>query len=257
MRKSRIPAAKLLVFAAIIGLLALTRGGFSDPPAVPRVSGFAPAEDLLQQIDFFLGRVTESLADPSDFDLAKQARTLKDGNTLAVLGLVFSLSDEEHPLKASMPMLARAAQRLAVAGDSVEKANAAFGDIQRARGGAVEPGAAPKWEKFASLAPLMKQVPLIHAGLKRGVEPNRLARQAAQSAGQAASLAAIAQASLVDTEYAKTSADVDAWYACCAEMRDAAGAVNSAVRAKDAARVTAGMQRLSQSCETCHAVFRH
>lgn len=257
MRKSSIPAAKRLVFAAILGLLALERGGYSDPPAIPRVSSFAPAEDLLQQIDFFVGRVTESLADPADFDLAKQARTLKDANTLAALGLVFSLTDEEHRLKPSMPSLMRAAQRLAVAGDSFEKANAAFGDIRRARGGAVDPGAAPKWEKTASLAPLMKQVPLIHAGLKRGVEPNRLARQAAQSAGQAASLAAIAQASLVDTEYAKTPSDVDKWYACCAEMRDAAGQVNSAVRAKDTARVTAGMQRLSESCETCHAAFRH
>jgi cytochrome c556 len=102
----------------------------------------------------------------------------------------------------------------------------------------------------------MKQVPLVHIGLKRGVEPNRLARQAAQSAGQSASLAAIAQAAMLDDEYAKTPADLEQWVAFCAEMRDAAGQVNSAVHKQDQPAVAAGMKRLAVSCETCHAKFR-
>ncbi len=211
-RASRFHVVKLVLLLASGGIL--VSRAFSEAPAVPKVSTFAPAEDLLQQIDFFMGRVAESLADPADFDLAKQARTLKDANTLAALSLVLALSDQDHPQKASMPMMLRAAQRLAVAEDSFEKANAAFGEIRRARGGAVEPVAAARWEKSASLAALMKQVPLIHAGLKRGVEPSRLTRQAPQSAGQSAALAAIAQASMVDSEYAKTPAEVEKWYEC-------------------------------------------
>jgi cytochrome c556 len=111
-------------------------------------------------------------------------------------------------------------------------------------------------------------VPLIHTGLKRGVDPHRLARQASQSAGQSAALAAIAEAAMLDTEYAKLARDsaagaveraeqrAEQWRQFCVGMRDAAGEVNSAIHAQDQARVTAGMKRLSQSCEACHAKFR-
>ena len=39
-------------------------------------------------------------------------------------------------------------------------------------------------------------------------------------------------------------------------LRDAAGEVNSAVHAQDQARVDAGMSRILESCEACHAKFR-
>jgi cytochrome c556 len=40
-------------------------------------------------------------------------------------------------------------------------------------------------------------------------------------------------------------------------MRDASGEVNSAVRAQDQALVVTAMKRLKQSCDACHAKFRH
>jgi cytochrome c556 len=54
----------------------------------------------------------------------------------------------------------------------------------------------------------------------------------------------------------KNSADLEKWYQYCAEMRDAAGLVNTAVRAGDHAKATSAMSRLANSCETCHQVFR-
>ena len=228
----------------------------SQDPQALKVSQFAPAKDLLQQVDFFIGRASDSLADPKDFDLAKQSRTLKDANTLAALALALSMHDEGFPQKAAMPSLLKAAQQLSAAGENAEQATQALAAIKAARAGSITEGASAKWEQVASLPALMKQVPLIHSGLKRGVEPNRLTRQAAQSAGQAAALAAIAQASWLDTEHIKKPQDVGAWQDYCAQMRDAAGEVNSAVRAADQARVVVGMQRLAQSCESCHARFR-
>jgi hypothetical protein len=228
----------------------------SEPPAIPKISDFAPAADLVEQIDFFVGRVEQSLADPADFDLAKQSRTFKDGNTLAALALMLAYSNEDHPLKGSMPRLLKGAQALVAANDNVVGAQAALAEIHAARAGSVDPLAAVKWERVASLSALMKQVPLIHAGLKRGVEGNRLARQAAQLAGQSAALAAIAQASMLDSEYIKRPADIEKWQQLCAQMRTAAGDVNSAVHAQDSQRVTAGMKRLAQSCDACHAAFR-
>ena len=103
----------------------------------------------------------------------------------------------------------------------------------------------------------MKQVPLIHTGLKRGVEPSRLARQKAQSAGQSASLAAIAQASRLDTDWVKSPEEAAQWRQFCVEMRDAAGDVNADVHTQDSQRVAAGMKALTKSCDDCHARFRH
>jgi cytochrome c556 len=97
---------------------------------------------------------------------------------------------------------------------------------------------------------------VIHARLTRGVDRRRLARQAEKSAGESATLAAIAQASIVDTSYAKTPAQAEQWRQYCGEMRDAASEVNAAVHAQDVDRVSAGMKRMLLSCEACHATFR-
>ena len=61
---------------------------------------------------------------------------------------------------------------------------------------------------------------------------------------------------MFDTEVAATADEVEVWRQYCAEMRDSAGEVNTAIHAQDAERVDAGMKRLLRSCETCHATFR-
>ena len=167
------------------------------------------------------------------------------------------MHDTDHPLKAHAGELLAGAQALAAAGNNRGPAREALARVKAART-ATEPAAPPavKWERVASLAALMKQVPLVHSGLKRGIEPSRLARQATQSAGQSATLAAIAQASLFDTEYTKSPADAEKWTQFCAQMRDASGEINAAIHAQDQPRVAAGMKRLAESCDACHARFR-
>ena len=97
-----------------------------------------------------------------------------------------------------------------------------------------------KWEQVASLEELMKQVPTVNATLKRGLTPQRFKTLQKQSAGQAATLAAIAQTVMADTQAVKDPADLDKWYQDCAEMRDAAGAVNAAIHADDQPATAAG-----------------
>lgn len=229
----------------------------SQPPEIPKISSFAPAKDLIQQFDFYIGRISESLADPADFDLAKQSRTLKDANTLAALALMLAVHDDQHPLKPGAAALLKSAQDLSHVDDNAQRGGAALDAIKRARAATEASGETVKWEKAASLSALMKAVPLVHTGLKRGVEPNRLARQAVQTAGQSAALAAIAQASMLDPEPAKSPAEVHEWVQLCLQMRDASGEVNSAVHAQDQAQVVTAMKRLTQSCDACHAKFRH
>jgi len=229
--------------------------GASARAEMPAPSTYAPQADLLGQVDFFLVRIEETLS-AGEVDMAGQSRLLKDANTLAMLGLVLSQHDADFPEKAAMPAFVKAAQSLAAAEGDLVKAKAAFADMQAARAGKFTAEVPPlRWQRVASLPLVMKQVPLIHAGLKRGTG-RRLDRNKEQAAGQAAALAAIAQASIFDHEYASTPEDVAAWEQFCAEMRDAAGEVNVAAHAGDADRVESSMNKMLQSCEACHEKFR-
>jgi hypothetical protein len=221
-----------------------------------KISAYAPIDDLIGQVDFYIKYQADALADPAAYDLAKQSRTWKDANTLAVLALVLANHDQPHPLKASMGPLLAAAKELAAAEENVERATAALAAIKSARAGEIKAEGEVKWEQVASVAALMKQVPLVHAGLRRGVAPNRLAKLAKESAAQSATLAAIAQAAMLDREYGDTPEKAAQWSAFCAQMRDASGEVNSAVHAQDQPRVDASMKRLLESCDACHAKFR-
>lgn len=225
-------------------------------PELPKASKYAPHEDLLGQVDFFLDRAQETLA-AEELDMAGQSRLLKDAHTLAMLGLVLSQHDAEFPQKAAMPAFVKAAQSLAAADGDRTKSQVALAALRSAREGKSAAGGEPlKWQRVASLPLVMKQVPLIHAGLKRGATGRRLERNKEQAAGQAAALAAIAQASIFDDEYASSPEDIAAWQTFCAEMRDAAGEVNAAAHAGDADRVESAMNRMLQSCEACHEKFR-
>jgi hypothetical protein len=227
----------------------------SKLPSVPLASSFAPADDLLDQFDFYTKRIEEGLASKSDFDDAAKSRLKKDANTLAALSLTLGMHDSDHRFKASAGELLKAAQSLATAAN-YEAAEAGLVALKKAIASNSAGKEHLKWEQVASLEELMKQVPTVNAALKRGLTPQRFKTLQKQSAGQAATLAAIAQTVMADTKAVKNAADHDKWYQYCAEMRDAAGAVNTAIHADDQSATTAAMSRLAKSCETCHAVFR-
>ncbi len=224
----------------------------------PAPSSFAPAGDLLQQVDFFIDRAEDALSNPAAFDLAKQSRMVKDANTLVALSLVLQSHDEAFPEKSCMPALMSAAAELAEIEADALRGQQLLAQIKQARAGEASDAkkAAGTETTKASVAALMKQVPLVHTRLQRGTRPGRLSRRPEESAGQAATLAAMAQAALLDDEYAATPEEAAAWAEFCVQMRDAAGEVNSAIHAQDQQRVTAGMERMHESCEACHAKFR-
>ncbi len=111
------------------------------------------------------------------------------------------------------------------------------------------------WEKVAPLDALMQQVPIVNNAMRRGLEPNRLKKGAQQTAGHAATLAAIAQAASLDLS-ATDDESAEDWRKLCRQMLDAAGQINSAVHGGDAAAVQAGAKQLVQECEACHRQFR-
>jgi hypothetical protein len=245
------------------GLFAIILRGASpaapdNPSAGAKVSSFAPAEDLANQLNSIIARVDESLAKPDDFDDALQSRIAKEADVAAVIALGLGMSDQDHALKRSASSILSAAQSLAKAADFAA-ARTAIDSLKLAAGGKPsQASAAPelRWHPVAPLGLLMKEVPIINSNLKRAVQPERFKAQTKTSAGAAAALAVIAQEAATDHDAIKKPADIPNWEQYCFEMRDAAGGVNRAIHAGDAEGTRQAFARLSKSCEECHRVFR-
>ena len=171
-----------------------------------------------------------------------------------VIALALGLHDTDNKFKAAAPALIKAAGELTAAKDYAA-AKAGVAAVTAAAASKAGGADQLKWEKCYKLGLLMKQVPLINTKLKRYVKGKRFESKADDTAGFTAVLAVIAQASLVDTHEVKNPADVEKWYAFCAEMRDLAAAANKAIRAGDKDATDAAMEKLGENCDTCHAVF--
>lgn len=228
-------------------------GAVADPPAPPKLSQVMPADDLVQQVDQFITSTRASLVDEATY--ADKARSItKEAHTLAAVALMLAQHDQDHRLKSAAPALLVAAQRLAKAKDYAA-AKQAFEAVEDAADGEpTEAGPAVKWEKVAGLGQMMKQVTIINGRLKRNLR--RFEERKADNARDAAVLAAIAQATYYDTHEVKDPSQVDKWYQLCGEMRDAAGDLNSKVRASDKSGAEAALVNLGKTCESCHLSFQ-
>jgi hypothetical protein len=224
----------------------------SGMPEVPKVSTFAPAEDLASQAEAFLGDLEKATADEAAYKEATTDKVVKDANTLVVIALALGLNDQDSKFKANAVATVKAAQAVAETKDfaAAQKAVAALKDA--AEGKAKADGSL-KWEKVASLPELMKQVPIINTKLKRNIK--KFTGKAKDSAGQTAVLAVISQGTMADTSPATSPEQVKQWYDWSAKGRDYAGAVNAAIHAGDEAAANEAMKKMAQNCDDCHAVF--
>ena len=260
---SRLPRTIIVVTMAAACMLAIRsrnamQAADNANSAGVKVSSYAPAADLANQLIAIAGRLDDLLAKPEDFDDARKSRIAKEANVAAVVALALALSDEKHPLKGSAASALSAARAIAASAD-YNKSKEALGRLKAAIEGKSPPTSATEslsWAPVAPLGLLMKEVPIINSNLKRSVQAERFKSQAKVSAAAAATLAAIAQESAADHSAVKTPADTPKWEQFCAEMRDAAGHVNQAIHAGDSAEATTAMKQLSQTCDRCHKAFR-
>jgi hypothetical protein len=223
-----------------------------------RVSNYAPAADLANQLTAIAARLDDLLAKPEEFDDARKSRIAKEANVAAVVALALALSDEKHPLRDSASSALAAARTLATSED-YNKSKLALGQLKAVVDGKSPPTRATESVRWAPVAPLgllMKEVPIVNSNLKRSVQGERFKSQAKVSAAAAATLAAIAQESAGDHSAVKNPADTPKWEQFCAEMRDAAGHVNRAIHAGDSDETASAMKQLSQTCDRCHKAFR-
>lgn len=240
-------------WCGLVAVVAVLLAGVALAADAPKVSTFAPAKDLVAQVDYYVDRLENAVKDESEYKDAGD-KVVKDANTLAVLALTLGLSDEDSKYKKAASGLLKASQKLCAAKDfasakagvaAVKEALSSSGDVS-----------ALKWEeKVASLPALMAQVPLVNSRLKRNVGGIRFAKMAKENAGESATLAAIAQASMANADDVKKFGDAVKWCKFCADMRDAAGALNAAIQKKDKDAAGTTMTKLAKTCDDCHEVF--
>ena len=222
-------------------------------PDVPKLSSFAPAKDLADQVRVYIKEIETTLADEQEYK-DSEGKIGRCTNTLAVIALCLGMHDEDNQYKARAPALIKAARELAAAAD-YQSAKKAFEGVKAAAEGKLPTQGDLKWEKVASLPDLMKQVPNINTKLKRNVKGPKFKTKAKDTAGYTAAIAAIAQGSMADAGAAKNPQEVNQWYAFSAELRDSAGAANAAIHAGNGPAAAEAMQKLAKSCTDCHTVF--
>ncbi|HEY2881138.1 MAG TPA: hypothetical protein VGJ15_01865, partial [Pirellulales bacterium] len=86
-----------------------------NPPAVPPASKYAPADDLLGQVDLYLQHLDETIANQADFDDGAKSRLKKDATTLAVLFDVLDQHDTENRFQGNRKQKALAVVALEIA----------------------------------------------------------------------------------------------------------------------------------------------
>jgi len=251
--RSTIVTCGLLV-ALTTGLILASGAAPAAAAEAPKVSTFAPADDLVQQLDEFLGSLAGIVKSEADFKEAAEGKVTKEANTVILIALALGLHDTDNKYKAPAAGIIAAARDVAAAKDYA--ATKAAADKLQAAAGGKGPAAGLKWEKMASLDQLMKEVPLINTRMKKLLVPKKFKTRTKDLAGYSAALAVIAQGSMADTSKAKGDAQVKQWADFCVVMRDAAGALNKAVHASDQAAASAANKRLAQSCDDCHAIFK-
>ncbi|MDZ7617422.1 MAG: hypothetical protein U1E05_10480 [Patescibacteria group bacterium] len=215
------------------------------------VSAYAPADVLVGQVDQYMTRLEESVASPDEYKDGA-SRIARDSNTMIVIALALGLHDQDSKLKANAPAILKAAQDVAAA-EGYESAKETIGKLKTAIADGGE-GPELKWEKVASLKELMEQVPLVHASIRRRVS-RRFAQNAEGISGDAATVAAIAQGTIANTDETIAPEKSDEWLKYSLQMRNAAAELLVAAQAKDEEAAQAAFTKLDQSCHDCHVVF--
>ena len=239
--------------SAILTCVAVMATGLSvmaAPPEAPPVSKIAKADDLVGQVDYYLGELEESIKSEDEYADSPE-KLVKNANTMILIALALGLHDQDNKYKAAAPAMVKASQELAATKDysAAKKGVAALKAATSSKG---DPSLL-KWGEVADLRTLMEKVPLINTRLKRNLR--RFKSKVEETAGDSAVLAVIAQGSMASVGKTKKPNEADKWYAFCEEMRDAAVALNASIHAQDEDAKDKAMEALAKSCDNCHEVF--
>lgn len=254
------PGKALSITLAVLfcSTLILAKSPEDEQDAVNRPpSQYAPSSDLLAQIDYYMDRIGLDLADETRFGEDQKKRIALNASTLSTLCLVLGLHDEENQLQASALPLIEASQDLADAAGDFSDATSALAAMQQILDNPAEStDTTIEQDEVADIVLLMQQVPIVNNALRRGVGSRRFERELERTAGHAATLASIAQASMFDLNYTYDDESEQLWQQICMDMRDASADTLAAVRAGDQEAAQLSLERIVETCDACHDEFR-
>lgn len=262
---SRLSIASLLCLVLACPAFSQEAEGKNDSKdskkAKQKVSAFAPVKEAEAQLKYFIEKIGKDLADKEDFGEAEQQRVGLDASTVSVLALTLGMHDQKTKYQPIASQLIELSAAVAENSEDYDSAKDAHAALMKAFANPVKPEKPQPValdEPVADLAMLMKQVPIVNAGLRKGVDDKRRFARNAQkrTAPRAVTLAAIANASMMDTNYCGDEDDEKAWKAICADMRDACADVYKALMKKDQAAAKKANQRVVETCDACHEKFR-
>jgi hypothetical protein len=249
----RLPIRRFSVVAApAIAALVLWAAAYAEPPAAPKGSSFASAEQLTAAADEYLADLGPLTASEAEYTKNKD-QVAQKANAITALAQVLGNHDGESTWKPAAAQSVAASGALSRAKDYAA-AHAAYEQLVAASKSTVA-GAVPKWEKTARQGMLMEEVQLLNNSLRRGLK--RIARAKESGARDAAVLAAFAQVTIYDTHEVKNEADHPQWYVMAAELRAAAAELSAKYAAADEAGAKAALDRVEKSCATCHEKFHN
>ena len=226
-----------------------------------------PVADLVIQLDAYVTKIGETLTElhgtvnyklDSDF-------VVRDASGLALVALAIALHTDESRYKKSAPAIITQAAALAKI-DNYDEALKCFETLKSAVAGE-EVIAMARWADVAEevdLTPVMKAVPNLAALLKRltntETKMKRMVAKPESVYGATAALAAISQGSIANATDTIKPDERDIWKKECEQFRDAALAVNAALHDYAAGKIDYAAywkahNRMTESCETCHALF--
>ena len=247
----------LAAMGLVLGFVAaICQAGYLTAIEDAKTSTWAPSGSLEEQVDTSLAELKKGLAKQEDYNLAKQAKVKKEANLLVVVLMALGQHDEKNRFQASAPALVDSAEMLVQGFNDYAKAQAALTTLEQGIQNGANGGKPLKWEKRYKLGLLMKQVTMLQAKLRRGLRGDRFEKDAQANARYAATLAAIAEATRVDTHEVKKEQDLPTWNKLATEWRDLAGEVGRSIQAKDQKAAEEALKRMTQSCSDCHSAFR-
>lgn len=238
----------------VISLCVFALAAGPQPPKSPEVSKFAPADVVLAEVDELIQKTAKALEDEQTYQ-ELSGQVARDASTLNALAQALAMHDQDHRAKKSAGTLVAATDKLAQA-DNFAAAKTALASVQAAAGGQGEPTKDMKWQHAAGLDLLMKQCTLSYNKLKRGTAGSRFKSRAADNARAAVVLAVIAQVVLHDSDYVEGDQQQAQWYQFCAEWRDAAGTLGTAIKQGNREAALDALAKLDQSCTKCHTAHK-
>lgn len=218
-----------------------------------KVSTYAPAEDLVAAQAYFLDQLADTLTSKEEYAEDKQERVKKNALVFAVVTMNLGLHDTAISAQAKAAGLYPLAIELAANAKDYDKAKATYDKLQATT---TAPGTGKiAWGPVRGQGALMKKVNEINSAIKRNLTVARFSKQSNSLKIQSATMAALGQATLLDTHEVKNPTDKPVYEKYAVEFRTAAGELNTAVHAADNAAALKAFARMDASCHSCHQKF--